>query len=108
MRKDSFTGVQMRCVVCTNPIPADRKKDAVTCGKICTKARKDFFRSRIDATSCRYCQRPATPEERARFQAWRRWEKQGVSEEQSSAKLLREVEHLKKKLAELTAAEVTA
>jgi hypothetical protein len=50
---------------------------------------------------CRYCYRPSTPEERARYHAWRRWEKAGQSEEQSAAALLRQVERLKKKLGEL-------
>jgi hypothetical protein len=49
---------------------------------------------------CRYCLKPSNPEERARYQAWRRWEKAGQGEEQSAASLLREVERLKKKLAE--------
>lgn len=91
----------MHCVVCQNTIPVDRKKDAVTCSAECTKARKDFFRSKQDQVSCRYCQRPSSPEERARYQAWRRWEKAGQKDEQSAAQLLREVERLKRKLVEL-------
>jgi hypothetical protein len=98
----------MRCVVCTTPIPADRKADAITCSKECTKARSDFRRSLQDQVECRYCQRPSSPEERTRYMAWRRWEKQGLTEEQSTAKLLRDVERLKRQLAERTAPETTA
>lgn len=101
MRKDDFSGVSMHCVVCQEPIPATRKWDAVTCSPQCSKTRKNYGRSRQDQRECRYCLRPSTFEERARYQAWRRWEKAGVNEEQSSAKLLREVERLKRKLAEL-------
>jgi len=97
-RKDSFR--TMYCVVCTDEIPAGRKKDSVTCSPECSKARKDHFRSLIDNKECRYCNRPATPEERARYAAWRRWEKAGIKDEQSAASLLREVERLKRKLAE--------
>jgi len=79
-RKDSFTGIRMKCVVCTNPIPPERKWDSVTCSKECTKIRKDFGRSRKDQVQCRYCLRPSTPEERAQFQAWRRAQKKLAKE----------------------------
>ena len=101
-RRDDFSTMQMKCVVCSNPIPADRREDAITCSKACTKARSDWKRSQIDHNYCRYCQRPASPEERARYLRWRQWEKAGQSEEKSAAKLLREVERLKKQLAEVT------
>jgi predicted nucleic acid-binding Zn ribbon protein len=79
-RKDSFTGNTMHCVNCTEPIPPGRKSDAVTCSPFCSKARRDYLRSRVDQKSCRYCQRPSTPEERARYQAWRRAEKKAAKE----------------------------
>lgn len=101
-RRDDYSGVMMHCIVCTNPIPAGRKKDAVTCSPECTKARKDWGRSRQDQEFCRYCQRPSSPEERHRYLAWRRWEKKGLTEEQSAAALLKENERLKRKLAEAT------
>ena len=100
-RTDNFTGKVMNCIVCTNPIPSDRRWDAVTCSKECSKARQDFYRSRADLVSCRYCQRPANVEERNRYLAWRRWEKAGLSDEQSAAALLKENARLKRKLAEL-------
>lgn len=79
-RKDSYRGIQMHCVVCMNLIPSDRKWDSVTCSTACTKARKDFGRSRKDQMECRYCLRPSTPEERARYLAWRRAEKKAEKE----------------------------
>jgi predicted nucleic acid-binding Zn ribbon protein len=79
-RKDDFRGNTMRCVVCTNPIPPERKWDAITCSKECTKARRDFGRSRKDMIECRYCMRPSTPEERARYLAWRRAERKSTKE----------------------------
>jgi hypothetical protein len=99
-RTDAYRNVKRWCVMCQNEIPADRKWDAITCSPECTKARKDYGRSRKDQTECRYCLRPSTPEERARYSAWRRWEKAGIKEEQSAATLLREVERLKRKLNE--------
>jgi hypothetical protein len=54
-----------------------------------------------DQTECRYCLRPSTPEERERYKTWRRWEKAGLTEEQISAKLLKEVERLKRKIVSL-------
>jgi hypothetical protein len=59
--------------MCTNLIPATRKKDAVTCSPECTKARRDFFRSRIDQEKCRYCNRPSSVEERVNYGRWKRW-----------------------------------
>lgn len=103
-RRDDFRGVRMHCVVCSKPIPIDRKWDAITCSPECTKSRKDFGRSRKDQIECRYCLRPSTPEERARYHAWRKWEKAGQSDEQSAPSLLRQVERLKRKLAELEGA----
>lgn len=62
----------MHCIVCRNEIPHDRPKMAVTCSKECTKARKDYWRSKQDAKHCRYCMKPSTPEQRLAFQQWRR------------------------------------
>lgn len=107
-RKDAYRGVIMNCVVCKSPIPAERKWDSICCSTTCTRARKDYGRSRKDQVECRYCLRPSSPEERARYSAWRRWEKAGQKEEQSAASLLREVERLKRKIAELTPQEATA
>ena len=100
-RKDDFRSTPRFCVMCQNPIPPERKWDAITCSKECTKRRKDFGRSRLDAMECRYCRRPSTPEERARYAAWRRWEKAGQGDETTAAALLRENVRLKHKLAEL-------
>jgi hypothetical protein len=60
--------------MCTNEIPADKKWDAICCSPECTKARKQYGRSRKDQTACRYCLKPSTPEERARFNLWQKWE----------------------------------
>lgn len=100
-RTDNFTNKVMNCIVCTKTIPGDRRWDAVTCSKECSKARQDFYRSRQDTKECRYCFHPSSPEERARFAAWRRWEKAGQSDETSAAALLKENVRLKRKLAEL-------
>ena len=98
-RKDDYTGVVMHCCVCQEPIPRERKKDAVTCSPQCSKLRKDYFRSLIDKHFCRYCMKPSSAEDRARYQMWRKWEKAGLSESESAAALLRVVEQLKRKLA---------
>lgn len=101
-RRDDFRGVKRFCVMCRREIPADRKWDAVTCSPECTKDRKNYGRSRKDQVECRYCFRPSTPEDRARYQAWRRWEKAGQSDEKSAAALLRQVQRLERKIVELT------
>jgi hypothetical protein len=74
-RKDAVTGQTLFCVMCQNPIGEDRPRSSVTCSKECSTARKNFHRSREDKRACRYCQKPSTPEERIRYQRWRRWEK---------------------------------
>ena len=107
-RTDNFTGKVMNCIVCTNPIPSDRRWDAVTCSKECSKARQDFYRSRADlAAECRYCRRPANARgtQPLRCRVWRRWEKAGQGDEASAAALLRENVRLKQKLTQLQSPE---
>ena len=72
-RTDATT--TLSCVMCKKDIPGDRPRSSVTCSKECSIARKNFHRSREDKRACRYCQKPSTPEERLRYQRWRRWEK---------------------------------
>ena len=98
-RTDAYRGMVMHCVVCQEPIPSERKWDAVTCSPECSKTRKDYGRSRKDQAQCRYCLHPSTPEERQRYMTWRKWEKAGMSEAESAAALLRSIEVLKRKLA---------
>jgi hypothetical protein len=57
-----------------------------------------------DQKQCRYCYKPSTPEERARFAQWQKWEREGISNEESAASLLREVQRLRKLLAARIAA----
>jgi hypothetical protein len=83
-RRDDFRNVERYCIVCRSPIPQERKSDAITCSKECTKKRKDFSRSKLDAKACRYCLRPSTPEERTRYLAWRRAEKKAAKEQEAS------------------------
>jgi hypothetical protein len=84
-RHDDYTGRSMHCIVCTNPIPSTRKKDAVTCGPECSAVRKAWSRSRMDQTKCRYCFRPSTPAERAAFNRWRKWEAKQAEEAAAAA-----------------------
>ena len=99
----------MRCIVCTKPIPEGRKRDAVTCTPKCSRIRKDFWRSRQDQISCRYCNKPSSPEERVLFGMWRRAHKKGTEDDQFAAltlkisRLVRENERLKTRLVELEA-----
>lgn len=65
----------MFCVVCQQPIPPERKWDSITCSPACSKTRKDYGRVRAAEVACKYCHRPATLEERARYKRWRAWEK---------------------------------
>jgi hypothetical protein len=106
-RTDHFTGIPRYCLMCQTEIPADRKADAITCSKDCTIKRQQYLRSKRDSTECRYCFRPSTPEERARFNMWRKWEKKNAGDEQFAAqvlettRLVRENTKLKQRLAEL-------
>jgi hypothetical protein len=82
--------------MCPNFIPSDRHKKAVTCSEECAQARKDWNRSRQDATECRYCERPSTPEERTRYKRWRKWEENNPPpDSELSPKELEQREYLK-------------
>lgn len=105
-RTDHYRGVKRFCVMCQSEIPADRKWDAVTCSPECTQARKQYGRSRKDQAACRYCLKPSTPEDRERYKAWSKWEKEHAGDEEFSTNLklvnlTRENKSLKKRLAEL-------
>jgi hypothetical protein len=67
----------VHCVVCGRLVPEDRmKKRAITCSSECGKERRNMLRRYfVDSKFCRYCMKPATPEEQARFRRWRAWEK---------------------------------
>lgn len=111
-RTDAYRGVERYCVMCTNLIPVERKSDAITCSKECTKKRRDFLRSKIDATQCRYCNKPSTPEERVLFSMWKKAMRQNMGDESFAAevanvtRLARENERLKRRLAEFETAGV--
>lgn len=63
------------CVMCQEPIPAERiTRLTVTCSDLCKKRRKDFLKARVEMKHCRYCHKPSTPEQRKRFQRWVRAE----------------------------------
>jgi hypothetical protein len=95
--------------MCSKEIPAERKWDAVTCSPDCTKARKNYGRSRKDQAECRYCNKPSTPEDRALYGMWKKAHLKGMADEQFTAqvlettRLVRENGRLKKKIAELEA-----
>ena len=81
MRRDDFHGVLLNCAMCPNKIPSDRPKNAVTCSKECTIARRNYWLSKQDTKMCRYCYKPSTPEQRALFQQWRRRPQNAEEEE---------------------------
>lgn len=107
MRTDHFRDVKRYCAMCRTEIPDDRRKDAITCSKACTKARDNYIRARVDQAKCRYCSKPSTPEDRQRFKMWEKWEKKGMRDPEFSAavletnRLVHEIERLRRKLAEL-------
>lgn len=98
--------------MCANPIPHERKADAITCSPECTKQRKQYIRCKKDQQECRYCYKPSTPEDRVLFVMWRKWQNKGLADEQFAAqvlattRLVRENERLKRQLAELQAGTV--
>lgn len=94
-------------------MPPDRPKMAITCSDECSKARKNFRRSRQDSRMCRYCFKPSTPEQRLAFQQWRRRPQDAEEEERyrlwriaetSAAQLKSRNENKRRKLAEAEAA----
>ena len=111
-RTDAFRDVERFCVMCKKPIPIERKWDAVTCSKECSKLRKDYGRSRRDQEFCRYCNKPSTPEQRVLFSAHAKAMRKGMTDEQFAAqvlevtRLVHENERLKRRLAELEASGV--
>jgi hypothetical protein len=106
-RTDAYRNVDRFCLMCKKVIPADRKSDAITCSTECTKRRADFLRSKIDQKECRYCNKPSTPEDRVFFSQWKKAMRKGMADEDFNAqviettRLVREVERLKRRLAEL-------
>jgi hypothetical protein len=84
MRKDTYSGTVIHCVMCMKPIPPTRKKDAVTCSPECTVARKNYFRSLVDQSHCRYCNRPSTPEMRVLFNRFAKWMRKHDGQEPES------------------------
>ena len=98
--------------MCGNPVPPERKANAITCSPECTQARKQFLRSKLDQKECRYCNKPSTPEERTRYSLWKKWEKANMGNEEFAAQLLdisrlvRDNERLKRRLAEAEAGTV--
>jgi len=78
-----YANMQLNCVMCPNKIPRDRAtRKFVTCSAECAAKRERWIKGRLDATHCRYCMRPSTPDERAAFKRFRAWErKQGIQEE---------------------------
>lgn len=113
-RADYFKNVERYCIVCREPIPPERKSDAITCSPECTKKRKNYLRSKQDAAECRYCHKPSTPESRVLFSMWNKWQRNGMEDEQFAAqviettRLVRENERLKRRLAELEPKEAEA
>ena len=108
-RTDAYRGVERFCLMCRNPIPHERKSDAITCSKECTKKRRDFLRSKTDAVECRYCNKPSTPEDRTLFSMWKKAMKSSMGDEsfaiqvQDITRLARENERLKRRVDELQA-----
>lgn len=71
-----FYELETFCTVCTKPVPPERLRfKAITCTEECARLRKLSMRSKQDARECRHCRKPSTPEERAAYQRFRRWEK---------------------------------
>jgi hypothetical protein len=97
-----MTDLKRFCVICSKPFDSGRR-DVVTCSKACAKLRKVQLRQLADQVRCRYCHRPATTEEKSRYGAWRRWEKQGKKDPESTQSLLKEVVRLKRQLEEIKA-----
>jgi len=77
--KKYFDRKQLRCVICTDPIPEARmRRRAVTCcqehSTLADQIRRELRRT--SAQKCRLCSRPVTPEEIEEFREWRRAKKQ--------------------------------
>lgn len=64
---------KLYCIVCGKEMPFERTRNG---GSTCSKEHSQILNAekrRVrDATNCRTCNRPSTPEERALYAAWRR------------------------------------
>jgi hypothetical protein len=76
MARNMYEDIVVRCVICGDPVPADRvAQGAITCKKEHGTLRKNMLRAQKDAKECRYCRKPSTPEERAAYMRFRRIER---------------------------------
>ena len=86
MARTTYDDVKIHCILCTKEVPADRLKfKAITCSKECADLRKKMIRVRPLAGECLYCHKPSTPEDRAAFQRFRKWEKKQLEEATAEA-----------------------
>ena len=74
---EDLLGLEMKCVVCTNPVPQDKaRRRGVTCSKECADLRTRLLRLKVDNRECRFCHKPSTPNARKAFSRFRRWERE--------------------------------
>jgi hypothetical protein len=78
----SLDDVEVRCVVCGDPVPVERKRRrSITCTDAHAKTRNNYLRARAEARKCRYCGQPSSPAEREAFKLWRKnYKKQNAAE----------------------------
>lgn len=71
---DPIEAMQLRCIVCTNPVPAKRatSRSKNTCSPECYKRLKQFHALQLQRVKCPACYHPSTPEERKDFREWRK------------------------------------
>lgn len=75
MARNMYEDVAVHCIVCGTIVPEVRlAQGAITCTKEHGTVRANMLRARKDARECRYCRKPSTPEERAAFQRFRKFE----------------------------------
>jgi hypothetical protein len=60
------------CVIDARLVPPERvRRGCITCCEGCAKRRRKQQMQAIEQAGCKYCRRPATPEERLRYKRWR-------------------------------------
>lgn len=68
--------VKVFCTVCGDEVTEERKRRrSITCTRSCAIVRNKYLRAKTDAKKCRFCGQPCTPEEKASYRAWRKFQR---------------------------------
>ena len=79
LRADHFVKIDKHCLMCGKIIPRDHPRYRLTLtdtDECSPNGSMQWRKSREDQRQCRYCKKPSTPAQRARFSRWKRYEEE--------------------------------